>query len=411
MKKSIVFIEISMASSNPNLPSSGIEALKVSRSLGFEVIVLASDIDFYSPIKHMVDKWIQCETGNVNSVVSICEELAPKAILTFSDLFVGIANIAANRLGLKSVSNTESPAIIRDKSKVREALDTKGIRNVKWAVSSLDNEIVSSPIGYPCIVKPVDGSASWDVRKIENDNELQNALKSQKERTNYGRGVLPKRKALFEEEIIGEIYSIEGFVDGSNIEVWGYNDRMMVPPPYYYEVGSTFFLEEPNEGIKDYCMEVLKATQYDYGPFHLEFIVSNKGAILVELNPRLIGGGAHQCMNHSFNTSIVEYIIRKYLDMSVEKLSFSSYSTLYDLYPNKEGIITNINFNEVSNISSVKEIQITKKIGDILTHPKSNSDSFGYLITVGDSHEESANNARNAAKLIKIDVEKRRILS
>lgn len=404
--ETVVFLEISLASSNPLLPSSGIEALHATKRLGMRCVVLSQNPKGYGPLHNEVDEWVECDTSNELAVMTAANKFSPSALLSFSDLFTGIANQAARRLGLKSVSDPLSPAIARDKSFVREALDRANVSSLNWASLSLDVEISTSPIGYPCIVKPVDGSASWDVRKAANDVELMEALDMQRTRQTYGIGIRPKRKVLFEEELEGPLYSIEGFVDKGEISIWGYHDRILLAPPYYCEAGETFFSAPPDHRLPQFCKQVIQATGFDFGPFHLEVILTKEGPKVVELNPRLIGAGAHRCIDYACETNIVEIILRRYLEMQFEKVSRKKFSTLLSIFPAKTGIFRGIqNLDAVKNRPGIKEIILTKKPGDSLSRPVSNSDKMGYLISIGNSYTHSLENAKKAYNKLLIEID------
>src|SRR5919197_1254128 len=67
-----------------------------------------------------------------------------RALLTFADIFTRReTSAAAGLLGLRGPTPT-APALARDKSAVRRALDEAGLPNVRWAVADLRRPVTTS---------------------------------------------------------------------------------------------------------------------------------------------------------------------------------------------------------------------------------------------------------------------------
>lgn len=401
----IVFVEVSPAS-NPRQESAGIEALRVARELGHKNVVLAQAPELYEPnIAPYVDEWVICDTQGPDSIIHAVAHRPVKASLTFSDFFVGSAAVAARHLGLRGTT-PDSPALLRDKSAVRRALDEAKLPNPQWAVVSLLEPVTTSPIGYPCIVKPVDGSASWDVMRITNDAVLQEAVRLHLARREYGRKVQPKHLFLFEEELQGPLYSVEGFSVNGEAIIWGYSDRLLINPPFFVEARTTFSGVMPHKDVPNFTNDILVATRYDFGPFHLEFILTEAGPRLVEFNPRLIGGRAYYRMNLCSNDNVVTYIMRRYLGETPGEFTPFRASTQRDIYAPQEGILKAIRGVErAQELPGIVEVSLRVDVGDRVMPAKSNSEMIGHIITVGKTPEEAGQLAELALSQLEIEVQ------
>src|SRR5919198_601006 len=98
-------VEVSLASSNPHLPSSSISALAAARELGATTLVASVDPSVYEgQLDHLVDVWVPCDTLNPDSIVAAMRPHRPDALVAFSDLFIPEANAAAARLDLRHPS-------------------------------------------------------------------------------------------------------------------------------------------------------------------------------------------------------------------------------------------------------------------------------------------------------------------
>src|SRR5205823_9157093 len=119
------------------------------------------------------------------------------------------------------------------------------------------------------------------------------AIDAHVSRALYGGRVAPKHVLLLEEELHGDVFSVEGFVEGDDVEIWGYTDRELVGDPFFAERSLTYGVPAPAPRVDDFVRTVLGATGYDFGAFHLELLDTPDGLRLVELNARLIGLRVH----------------------------------------------------------------------------------------------------------------------
>lgn len=310
-------VEVSLSSSDPRLPSVSLDILRGAKKVGAETIVYTANPHAYAEMPDgMVDRWITCDTRDANDVAKAAQAVAPDCLVGVSDLFVDVANAAALKLGLPA--NADSPAFARDKAAVRQALDDAGVTNLAWAVidcADYDESAPWSGVKPPAITKPVDGSASWDITLVSSEGELREAVERHRVRSTYGRGVQPVGRMLIEEEVTGELYSVEGFRSEGQTELWGYTGRVLAAPPHYAEIAMSFGTGEPEPGLGAYVVQVLDATNFRYGAFHIEVMYTASGPILIEVNPRPMGHGSHQCVNALSDHPLGDEIARRYLGM------------------------------------------------------------------------------------------------
>lgn len=386
-------------------PSPGLDALAAARRLGHEVVVAAQDPAFYGPeIDRRVDRWVVCDTRDAEATARALAGSGAVAVTTFIDQFLGVAAAVARALGVPG-PDPGSPALSRSKARVRAALDAAGVPNARWAVVPAASPL-PAPLALPCIAKPVDGSGSWDVVRVSDEAELAAAAERHAARHTYGRGVAPRHELLLEQELRGPLFSAEGFVAGDDVELWGYSDRDLAEPPLFYETGSTFSGELPHPGAPAFVREVLRASGYDLGAFHLELIVTADGPRLVELNPRLIGGGAHQCVNLACGgVDVVEHVLRRLLG-EPGALSAVAASTLRDVYPPRAGRVTRVaGLERARSSAGVRRVELRCSPGDEVRDPRSNSENLGYVLTEGPDARSARERAERAAAQLQLELE------
>lgn len=381
--------------------------LKLARQRGLKVAVLAHDVGFYDDsLRPLADEWIACRTRDVDAVVQASLRLPGhvSAIQSSVDTFVGVAAQASAALGLRAPA-APSPALARDKAIARAALAAAGITDVRWGVlESLDGPL-SSPIGYPCVAKPVDGAASWDVALVHDDRELA-ALAAQHKTRQYGRGVRPQRRLICEDYVEGPLWSAEGLVRASVPTVLAWSDRVMSEPPRFVELAITCSTEEPFAGAEAWVHRVLSALAYDQGPFHLEFIHSAEGPRLVELNCRLIGSGAHNCIEIASGVDPIAWALSDLLGLSrsdVDRLDQSA-TQAYITSPHTGTLAAVPDMVPIGEDPRIVSAEITVSAGETVRLAESSSDYLGFVVTRGTDRGAALSAAQEQIAKVSLDV-------
>jgi biotin carboxylase len=399
-------VEVSLTASDPQLPSVSMDVLHGAKKLGAETVVYAADPAAYAAMPHgVVDRWVRCDTRDADAVAAAARTVMPDCLVGVSDLFVDTANRAALKLGLPA--NADSPAFARDKAAVRAALDDAGVRNLTWAVIDCAGRADTQVPGHvrlPAIAKPVDGSASWDITSITSMDQLQAALEHHRARRTYGRGVAPAGRLLIEEEVPGELYSAEGFRHDGRTDVWGYTGRVLSDPPTYIELAMSFGADEPVPGLGDYVEQVLDATRFAYGAFHIEVMSSPTGPVLIEINARPMGHGCHQCVNALADRPLGDEIARRYLGLDRAIRIADGAATIGHHVAERGGTITSIGgVADARHCVGVVAVNLSKKVGDTVTLTGSNSDCIAHAIAVGADRSDATKRAFHAIEHLRFE--------
>jgi biotin carboxylase len=381
------------------------EMLHRARSRGLTTAVLVADRSFYgTDLDGLVDRWVVCDTRRPADIRSSAEALPGRlvALTSLVDTFVGPTSVAARELGLPGPT-PGTAALARDKSLARAAVAASGIQDIEWSVMNADDPDLDSPLGYPVIVKPVDGAASWDVELVKDQMQAR-ALAARHLARKYPRGVEPQRRLLFEEFVPGPLYSAEGMVDASGaVRVLGWSSRIITDPPYFAELAVTFAREEPFSGADQYAVTLLRALGYDFGPFHLEVILGPQGPRLVELNPRLIGSGAHKCVEEVVGRSAVDLVVDQLLgerwDHDFTPRAGRSATQMY-FVPAESGTVSVLpDGSLMMDWNGVVAAASQVKVGDTLSPAVcSSSDYLGWVITRGRDRADSEAVARTVLR-------------
>ena len=218
-------------------------------------------------------------------------------VLTQAEFSVEATAYLAHRLDL-AFTSVEGARNARHKAVARKLLQEASVPSAKFglATSLTEAEQIASTIGFPVIVKPASGADSMYAAVAHDAEQVRAATAAilaspdslpLQLKTQFSRG------ALIEERLIGDLVSVElGVIDG-HFEHFGVSGRVRGESDETIELGTCTpcRLAEPDrEKCRRYAETVCRVLGLDFGVFHLELMMTAAGPVLVEANPRLMGG-------------------------------------------------------------------------------------------------------------------------
>ncbi|MDP6423627.1 MAG: ATP-grasp domain-containing protein [Planctomycetota bacterium] len=187
----------------------------------------------------------------------------------------------------------------RDKEAMKQKLDAAGIRTPHHyrATSTAAVEEAVEQIGYPIIIKPIDGAGSADTYPIHDADDLEQAIGITKH--------VPE--VSVEEYIDGEEYTYDTVCSGGkplfeNVSWYRPGPLIARLNPWISTQCLTFrdlTWEVPKKGV-DMGRQVLDALEFDAGFTHMEWFVKPDGeAVFGEIGGRAPGGRLVHLMNYA----------------------------------------------------------------------------------------------------------------
>ncbi|WP_304459391.1 ATP-grasp domain-containing protein [Alicyclobacillus sendaiensis] len=388
--KTIAFLET-------NATGHGIRAIGVAKSLGFKVVFLTQDPDFYSngpinPIKQ-ADEVLITNTYDINEIEQQLVRLGlVDGIIAFDDYHLLPATEVASRLNLPH-PDLEGLWTCRFKHSTRKKLAQGGETRPRFCVvSGEDNFFGDSPVGYPCVVKPVDDSGSVGVKICNNIGELREALKQLRSREVNLRGYRLSREWLIEEYIDGQEYSAELVWSTGEWHLIGITKKIVSKPPYCVEVGHVFpFHFEPqlHQRVKQKLFSWLQLVGMKGGAAHIEFKVNDEGIFLIEINPRLGGDLITELIRHSLGIDLVEHQLLWSVGEEADHLLHYSERlgacAIRFVIPSRTGVVKKIKV-EPWVLESSRLVDISVTVGPKFVKTVASSyDRLGYVIVYGEN--------------------------
>lgn len=237
-----------------------------------------SEADYFYPIsitkvEEIADK---CREIGICGICSIATDLGNYAV-----------NYVANKLNLPG-NSMECTQMSTNKHLMRKAFERCGDPSPKSIIVDETSDLSKIEIHYPTIVKPTDRSGSRGVYKLDCPNELREAVSSA-----ISEGF--EKKALIEEYVEGQEYSVEGISFNGVHHILAMTLKYTTGAPHFIETGH---LEpapisvEMYEKVKRVVIHALDTLQIKNSASHTEIKIDNEGNIkIIEIGSRM-GGDA-----------------------------------------------------------------------------------------------------------------------
>lgn len=222
-----------------------------------------------------------------DQILEECKKIKPDAVCSIgSDLATHAVNYVSTKLGL-NCNSLECTKISTNKYEMRKAFKENGIPTPGFEVidEKLDLEKLNY-MKYPLIVKPTDRSGSRSITKVNNKEELIKAI-------NRAQTDSFENKAIVEEYIDGEEYSIEGISFKGKHKFLAITKKFTTGAPNFIETGhiepSGLSVDMENK-IKDMIYKALDALKIENSASHSEFKITPEGEVrIIEIGARMGG--------------------------------------------------------------------------------------------------------------------------
>jgi biotin carboxylase len=380
-----------------NMTGYGAAGIQLTREKGYEIHFVTRDPAEYaklapSPLA-LADTHSVVDTYDAIKLMHFFADHQPAAVIAFDDYRLAQTALVAERLGLP---HADPDGLINCHFKDRTRFLTKGIgRDVTAARVSLADPCDGSPIGYPCVVKPIDDSGSTGVRVCTSDREYADAIDRIIRHPVNLRSYRCSPFALVEEFIEGPEFTAELIWD-TTVQDWrllGFTKKLMAELPFRVELGAMFPFhfgsEQEDERVAQIVREWLSAAGHRYGAAHVEFKMADGLPALIEINPRLGGDQIRELIRLTTGDDPIDLYTRLYLGLPPAPPvpeARGGYATSKYLPPPRPGLITKVSppreFPGVIRSSFVSKPFTAREVID-------NDDRLGYTITWADNFDTS----------------------
>lgn len=377
-------------------------AIQKAKEMGLHVAV----VDFNPQAIGIpyADQYYNVSTMDEDAVLAAAEAYQPDGIMTLAtDMPMrGVARVA-EKLSLPGITY-DTAVKATDKYEMIKAFKAHGVASPWYfTVDNLDElKALENKLSYPCIMKPTDNAGSHGVVLAKCFDDLLREYDYSYENARHG-------KVIIEEFLKGDEVSVEVMVVNGEVHVLQITDKLTTGAPYFVEMGHSqpsCHSSEMKKAIKDLTVQACHAVGIDQGPAHVEIMVTERGPVMIELGARMGGD--------NITTALVP--LSTGIDM-VKATIDVALGNLLDIEPKyhcgsairyleaPEGIIASIaGVEEAKQMPNVKDVIMTKAVGDLSAPIHCSNDRIGSVITQAASAEDAVKACKKALNLIKIEI-------
>ena len=311
------------------------------------------------------------------------------AIVPVDEMTGIIAAEGSKKLGLAH-NSPETIRLTGNKLLLRQKLYQNDLPSPNFQKIKLnDNPLgVSAKLDYPCVLKPLNLSASQGVIRANNAKEFIIAFERVKKivlnlKLKHKMEILPE--ILIEEYIEGEEVALEGVMINGKLNTLALFDKPdPLEGPYFEEtiyVTPSRKSEEIKYLIKNMAEQAANAIGLNEGPIHIELRITPKrenanhrGPCVIEIAARSIGGLCSRSLKFGDGLTLEDIILNHALGIPIlpdrEKIS----SGVMMIPIPKAGVLERIDgILEAQAIKGVNDLKITIPIGSkVLPLPEGN---------------------------------------
>ena len=348
-------------------------------------------LDFADPARAAGQARAFARTHPVHGVVGVDDDTAV------------VAAAIAEQLGLRGNPVAAAEAA-RDKHRQRQLLAAAGVAVPRFELltTAADPEGVSRSAAYPCVLKPLRLSASRGVVRADTPAEFVAAFERIK-RILEQPGCHPASRSLLVEEFVpGREVAVEGLVTQDALTVLAIFDKPdPLDGPFFEEtiyVTPSRLAQTAQQQVVACAQAAVGALGLREGPIHAEVRHNDRGAWLIELAARPIGGRCSGALR--FDTgetgkgrgetlSLEEIIIRHALGMELPTLERERQASGVMMIPvPAAGVLREVRGLDAARaVPLVEEVVITAHPGQTLVPWPEGSRYPGFIFARGERPE------------------------
>lgn len=261
-----------------------VDLIKKSKDLGYETHVFSWGGG--EPGEDLADNFYKISITEKEMILAKCIELNVDAVCSIaSDLANITVHWVARKLNLPSHSMT-CIKFTTDKFSMREQLALHNLPIPSYRLVESIEDINTSNLCFPLIVKPIDRSGSRGITKVFKFDELKSAILHSQE-------VSFTNKVLIEEFVEGREFSIESISNNGLHKILQVTEKFTTGSPKYIEtahLAPARLTDTLYNDIERIVSQALSALEIKFGPSHTEIKVNKNGEVfIIEIGSRMGG--------------------------------------------------------------------------------------------------------------------------
>ncbi|MER9457751.1 acetyl-CoA carboxylase biotin carboxylase subunit family protein [Mesorhizobium sp. M0478] len=381
--------------------SNGLLYVQAAQRLGLHPITLSADPAQYDYLAPESIEAIQVDTTNFDALIRECSRLyatyAIAGITSANELVYATVGKLCRYFDLPG----PNPASIErccDKFTQRQLLAEGGVPIPAYRLAANANEVerAVAEIGLPVVLKPAVGHGSIGVRLCRNADELA-------EHTTYllgGKHIWRSSPRILVEEFAQGPHYWAHIMGNETV---GIEAADFGPQPHFVIREGMFpalLTDGEHKCIADVSLSCLRALGLGWGPTNIEFRLTKRGPVIIEVNPRLAGGPRPVQLAYGVDlvTEHIKLVIGEEWNLRRRHSHIAAWRVLL---PDRDGILNWIDGDSrAAAVPGVAEVKLYVKPKTPIVRKGDYRDSIGHVTAVSPSLAETRVALQRAVDLI-----------
>lgn len=288
--------------------------LPAAEAMGLDVILLTDQVATHHRYFSQPDlpaypaQILQCDVFNPLSVLDLLSDIpTPVSVFSNSDHLQTVTALTAAFLGLPG-KDWRTCYRAKNKAAMRRHLQNLDV-NACWFRTVHDEASLTKVIDevpFPCIAKPREGVASLNVRRLENTTQLRSFCEQFWQEQ-------PGQPLLLEEFLQGPVHTLETIGDGSGLNALGGFAVSLSEPPHFVELEAAWVPSCAGSPHLGDMLEQVRHFGVGLGACHSEFVITENGPRLIEINYRTVGDGREFLLDRMMKQGLFRAILEAHL--------------------------------------------------------------------------------------------------
>lgn len=405
--RAVIFIE-------SNTSGTGQTFVRTAAEMGFVPVLVSTRPERYAFAAAEPGLRVRtvADTGDIGALAESLAEAygggaGIAAVTSSSEYSIPVAAALARRFGLPG-PDPDAIARSRDKGYQRTRLAEAGVGVPPFREAGSAEAAVEAAraLGWPVVVKPVDGSGSVGVRLCADETAVAAHAAALLSRGANERGIAPAPRLLVEAMAQGAEFSVETFSG----RIIGITRKHLGPLPDFVETGHdypAFASPEDERALADAVLRGTEALGLGWGPQHWELRVDAGRAAVIEVNPRLAGGFIPELVRRAQGIDLV----RATLELAtggtpdVDARSARSASIRFLLSPGDGTLAAPEGVDDAARVPGVEEVRMYRAPGDAIVRAGDFRDRVGHVVAVADVAEDARRAAERGRDAVRLRLE------
>ena len=309
---------------------------------------------------------------------------------------------------------------VRNKFEFRKFCDQNGIRAPKHSLirSKKDLARIKEEFTFPLVMKPVYGSSSAYVVKVE-EEDLERVYEYIKQNLSIRtESALHDGFDIFVEEYIdGDEVDIDILIQNGKIKYYSITDNFQTEEPFFVETGESIPSSLPQhrqDALFELAEESLEKLRVQNACVHFEAKSTEHGPVPIEINLRMGGDEVYSIVKATWGTDLIENAVKIALGIYIPKIKRPDEPKKYIIgqyfLPTQSGILSKLTMDECLKKPRYKkvieELHIQKQIGDAVLVPPEGFETLGWITVSGETQADARNNMEDILKHTHYEISK-----